>query len=97
MSYKAMQFSLLPDLPKGGLYSGYGGLLLHLFVTAIAQACYCTRMRATFENWMRPEGAVPPLGGSTYFSVFISFASDVPYRNAAVIEYSPGTDGALSI
>ena len=46
---------------------------------------YCTRTVSVFENWMRPDGAVPPPGGSSYFPLFISLASPVPYKNAAVI------------
>ena len=55
---------------------------------------YCTRTRATLENFTRPDGAVFPPAGSTYLPVFSSSASPVPYRNAAVIVYSPGVCGA---
>jgi len=33
---------------------------------------YFTRTLSVFENWMRPDGAVPPPGGSSYFPLFIS-------------------------
>src|SRR2546428_1565795 len=58
---------------------------------------YCTRTLSVFENWMRPDGAAPPPGGASYLPLFISLASPVPYKNAAVTGYSPGVDGAFSI
>src|SRR5262249_45146617 len=57
---------------------------------------YCARTLTVFENRRRPDGAPLPPGGSSYFPLFISFASAVPYINAAVIGYSPGVEGAFS-
>src|SRR5712692_10774752 len=70
--------------------------ILHIPCLLVRMGGYCTRTLTVFENWMRPDGAPPPPGGSSYLPLFISLASPVPYKNAAVIGYSPGVEGAFS-